>query len=404
MARKKGIIDKSLDTITQANRVEIGFISMDDESTRLVDFVLPRLDSWLERQFPDHRWKLDLIEQKGEDSAGRANIYYFEAAHDVLIRRSLDFAVTVSSDELKVDGEARVSSMVSRSLSSAIIPTTYIGAPGGAVSRMMEREEDATILSARFQNLFLHLLGLLIGLGESADESSAMKNMDAGAVPDDELFFSDSEIKQMEAALDKITGRRSLKIAPEVGKFFLYLKVLLLRPGRILMKALRNKPWRLLGKLHKLVFPAVVAVPLALFAQEFWDLGTNIDLGRAFAIAAAIVIGVTIFIVWKQKLLMRMPPGGPSEEVAVFNLSSVLSIVIAVVLLIAVIFVITLAITTGVFPRKIVSVWLGVGQVNFGAYAKASMFIACLASLVGWMGAGFTESDEFRLMLYTNNR
>lgn len=190
----------------------------------------------------------------------------------------------------------------------------------------------------------------------------------------------------------------------EAGLFVFYLRVLLTHPVRILKTALSNRPWKLLTKLHKLVFPAVVTVPLALLATEVWQLGVNQSVERLAVIAIAIVLGTTSFIVIKQKLLVRMPRGVRSEQVAVFNFASVISMLIAVTLVLVLIFALTLLLTGGFFSRRLVRVMLGVQRVTAGDYVSVSFFIACLASVVGWLGAGFTESDDFRAMLFTGTR
>ncbi|MBN1288628.1 MAG: hypothetical protein JXA49_03215 [Actinobacteria bacterium] len=404
MAKTKGLLDKGINTITQANRIYVGFVSTDNVSSEIIEFVLPHIENALKSALPDYRWKLEFIEQDSEDSSRRPNIHFFEIAHDVLVRRSLDFAFTVTSSELGTGRRTPVSAMASNTFSSAVIPVAYLIRPGSSISQTLENEEETPLLTRRFQNLFFHLFGLLLGLDEDENLTSVMRRLEPGTILDSDLSYTDADKKYIDLALSHIMEGKGHKTAPEVGKLLLYLKALLLRPGQVLKRAWGNKPWMLVGKLHKLVFPAVVAVPLALLSEELWHLGTNIALERIITIGTAIVVGVTVFIVMKQKLLMKMPADGLSERVAVFNLSSIISIVIAVALVLAAIFLCTLAIATGIFPSKIISQWLGVTKLTFGDYAKVSLLIACIASVIGWLGAGFTESDDFRLMLYTNTR
>lgn len=369
-----------------------------DESAReFAGFAEPLCLEELERSFPGLRWSVERVEPVDGRDADSV-IQLLEVAHRTLARRDLDFAFVVTSHSPVVGGNG-CGGLVSRSRASGIIPLAELGFTAGMPD---EIEETAQAARRRFANLLLHLLGLLAGLPETGGTGNAMDRVDPAAVEGSRsLDFTEAEINLAESRLAKLVPGQIEKAFKEMWLTWFYLWVTARSPLRIARITVANRPWRLVTSLHKLVFPALVTVPIALLSVELWQLGVNMTTRRLVLICAAVVLGATTFIVVKQKLLMRMPRGERSENVVVFNISSVLSIVAAVSLLLAVIFLGTLMISGGIFPRAVLENWLGMDIIRFGDYARVSLLIASLASIVGWLGAGFTESDQFRLMLFT---
>lgn len=380
--------------------LKVGLVPADDRARELTAFAEVLCREELERNFPGLRWTVERVEAADGQEAVSV-IQFLEMAHRTLARRDLDFAFVVTShapgSRVKVCGD-----LVSRSLASGIIPLDELGLTTG----IPEDGEQIAHARRRFVNLLLHLLGLLIGLPETDDTAGVMGAVDpadpAGIEGSRLLGFTDAERALAGSRLAKLVPGQVEKAFKEMRLAWFYLWVTARYPFRIAQTALTNRPWRLVTSLHKLVFPALVTVPIALLSVELWQLGVNMNTRRLVLICAAVVFGATVFIVVKQKLLMRMPRGGRSENVVIFNTSSVLSILAAVSLLFAVIFLGTLLISGGIFPREVLKNWLSVDVIGLGDYARVSLLIASLASIVGWLGAGFTESDQFRLMLYTS--
>lgn len=400
---RKGLRDKILKGRQHLETLKVGLVSTDTESTRLLDVTLPELETTLQSLFPDFRWQVERLEIP-EELSGPGALHYFEIANEVLVRRNLHFAFTVTCCAIDMGKHPSAVALASRSLSAAVIPLRLLWPGGTPISEAMRDELEIRVLQKRFDNLFLHLLGLLCGLEERDGTGSVMEREEPFQASNEELTFTKRELEIMSERLEDMAELRTEHRFPNIGLALFYLRVLFAHPVRILRVAMSNKPWKLVTKLHKLVFPAVVTVPIALLSQELWHLGVNQSTRRLAAITFAIIAAATVFIVLKQKLWRKMPPGAKSEQVAVLNLSSMLSIILAVALVLAVIFACTLALTAGIFPRRVIGSWLNGRGLSAGDYVRVSFFIACLASVVGWLGAGFTESDEFRLMLYTNTR
>lgn len=374
--------------------ISLGIITTDRGARQLVEVAGAELESALGHSLPGFSWNIEHIETGEPGPPG--DIGFLELVRAEQVRRDLDFAFAVTTAELPGGPSRTTDSITARSLSIALVPVRHLGSLDGA----REAEEFA----ARFLNLFLHLLGLLLGLRETDSRGDVMGFHRLDQVPLLRARFSDADRVQAEALLGRVAGRSSVELIPRMSKALVYLKVLVARPLQITRRALACRPWRLVARLHKLVFPAVVAVPLALISQEVWDIGVKMNGFRLAGIALAVIVFVTAFIIAKQRLLEKMPEESPSDQVAVFNVSTTVAILLAVTIVMTVVFAATLVITTSLFPKEIVKSWLNVRALTAGDYLRVSLLIGVLSSLVGWLGAGFTESDEFRLMLYTGTR
>lgn len=382
--------------------LRVGFVCVDERSWEFLQFALPVLERALGEAVPGISWRFETT-RESERRAGPVPILrHYERAHDFLVRRSLDFSFVVTSGELEKGASPGSSVMVSRSMSSAVISWKTI--LGDEAPDVDPPPADYPALSERFTGLFLLYIGVLCGLEVTRDAGGAMSRLETAQDLEGRGGYTPQELRRLTRRLAEISAPAGRGPMKEVGLFVFYLRVLVTRPVLILKTALANRPWRLLTRLHKMVFPAVVTVPLALLATEVWQVGANQGTDRLAGIAVSIVLGATAFIVIKQKLMERMPRGVRSERVAVFNYASVLSMLIAVSLVLVLIFAMTLLLTAGIFPRRLVGGLLNIREVTAGDYVRVSFFIACLASVVGWLGAGFTESDDFRAMLFTGSR
>lgn len=375
-------------------RVCVGLIAWEEPAQLLVELAKGELSDMLEESFPGITWSIERIDIP--EPGRKTEVSYFELARDEQVRRNLDYAFVAISDGISGGADRKTASLASRSLRAGIIPVKQSGTPQDA-----DELDEARVI---FQNLFLHLLGYLLGLDDKRGSTGVMGLISLDLVQPTPLRFSQPEVRDARALLDAAARRGRVELLPEMSKGLAYFKVAFLHPIQIVRRALAAKPWRLVTRLHKLVFPALVAVPLALISQEVWDIAVHMNGLRLAGIAVAVVIFMSVFIIMKQKLLEKMPRERPSDQIALHNLSTVLAILLAVTIVLAVIFVATLIITVALFPRKIVMTWLHASALRAGGYLRVSLLIAILSSLIGWLGAGFTESDEFRLMLYTGAR
>lgn len=375
--------------------MDVGLVAIDDEAGVFLDWATTRLRQALSGALPRFTWHVSVVEAPLGEEACCTTLELLDHARDVLLRRDFDFAFAVTG-EFVPERSPRLSTLASQGLSSAVVPLRLIGDTGDPAGA-----SDAV---GRFDELVLHMLGLLCGLSERDDAKSVMRRWELAADSEPVGAYGADELAHLESRLEAVAAGNERTLRAELGIAATYFKVIFTKPWAVLRKAFANRPWRLILRLHKLVFPAVVAVPLALLSTELWQIGVNMNRYRLMVIGVGVVVFMTVFIVIKQKLLKRSAPGENLEQVAVFNLSAVLSILTAVAIVLAAIFVLTLFITTSLFPRKAVAIWLETGVVKNWYYIRVSFFIACLASFVGWLGAGFTDADDFRMMLYTGSK
>ncbi len=98
--------------------------------------------------------------------------------------------------------------------------------------------------------------------------------------------------------------------------------------------------------------------------------------------------------------MVRPKPGQFNEQLAVFNLSTVITVLLGFTLLYVTIFAADLLLTAMLFPRKVLTKWLQLESVGFSNYVRASLLVSNVALLVGALGAGLEDKDNIRNLIY----
>ncbi|GAA1567251.1 hypothetical protein GCM10009827_106240 [Dactylosporangium maewongense] len=167
---------------------------------------------------------------------------------------------------------------------------------------------------------------------------------------------------------------------------------------RLLLGMLRaNRPWRLTIGLSRALVAAITAGVFALVTSDIWRLAVEYSRVRLLLLSAGAVLAVVVTIIVGASLWERTPSGATGrspagEQVILFNIVTVLTVVIGVLALYLALFVLALGGVLLLVPEAGLTDALGrpAGTGDFLAIA----WLACsVATIGGALGAGL-ESDE----------
>jgi hypothetical protein len=158
-----------------------------------------------------------------------------------------------------------------------------------------------------------------------------------------------------------------------------------------------NRPWRLTVGLSRALVAAIAAGVFALVTSDIWRLAVGYSQVRLAVLSAGAVLAVVVTIVVGASLWERAPSGearrSPAgEQVILFNVVTLLTVVIGVLALYLALFILALGGVLLLVPQAGLTDALGrpAGTGDFLAIA----WLACsVATIGGALGAGL-ESDE----------
>jgi uncharacterized membrane protein len=162
---------------------------------------------------------------------------------------------------------------------------------------------------------------------------------------------------------------------------------------RLLLGMLRaNRPWRLAVRLSRALVAAVAVGVFALVTSDVWRLATTLGPLRLAAIAAGSIVAVVLTIIVGADLWERAPRTAAREQVILFNLVTVVTVVIGVLALYLELLALTAVGVLLLVPDAALADALG--RPTSAGDRLAVAWLACsLATIGGALGAGL-ESDE----------
>jgi len=163
---------------------------------------------------------------------------------------------------------------------------------------------------------------------------------------------------------------------------------------RLLLGMLRaNRPWRLTIRLSRALVAALTAAVFALVTSDIWRLADGLGPTRLALLTAGSVTAVVLTIVLGAGLWERPPrTGSAREQVVMFNLVTVATVLIGVLALYATLLVLNLGGAFLLVPRQSLADALG-HQAGAGGIAELAWLATSVATVGGALGAGL-ETDE----------
>jgi hypothetical protein len=350
----------------------------------------------LERAFPQFAWRMPLISLPGNDATGSDE----PAArlHEGVQRRDAhawDFAFVVSSRDLRSYYKSYAFAVPSRALAVAVLSIARL-APSGEV--------DVDVLARRIAALGLHLFGDLNGLWHRDDPDAAMRAPESVTELDRERSFSKAELGRLAGALADVADLRLEETSKPRSAWQFYLRASRERAGEIAGAVVQARPWEFPLRLSRLTAAALSALFILLVTAEVWDLGTSQRAETMWMLSLLVVGGTTVFILARQKLILRRAGSRISEQAVVMNVSAALVVLLGMLTTYAMLFGLTVGLGLSLFGRELIARWAPSVDPSdaVGPLLLMASLVSSLGLLIGSLGASFEGHYYFRHVIYAD--
>ena len=173
------------------------------------------------------------------------------------------------------------------------------------------------------------------------------------------------------------------------------------RNARMLLGTVRaNKPWTLAVSLTRSMSTALATGALTLTTTDLWMLSAEYNGVQTAVLGAVSVLAVTLSLIVGAHLWERPRRRAEREQVTLFNLATVLTVLIGVVVLHVMLMLAALAGALLLVDPDVFHVVTGEPG-EFVQYVKFAWFVGGLATIGSCLGAGLEDDDAVRAAIFT---
>jgi hypothetical protein len=334
----------------------------------LAEHLARQLPGLLARRFPGIRWDI-VVRAEPMAAASDNDVDLVEIAHRRMLAEGWKLAICLTDFPIHV-GNRPVTAHASATYGVGLVSVPALGA-----INLDDRVRDAVL------RLVEGLLGESVSHPDGAHDGARHARM-----------------RERLQELASPVGRAEV----QEDRTFRFVNAVWRGNLRLLLGMVRaNRPWRLIAGLSRAVVGALGLDIFGVASPGIWILSDALGWVRiaVFAVGSIIVIWVSLITahgLWERAYADRP---GVRERVALFNMTTALTIAIGVLTLFLVLFVINLAsalllITTGVFSKQ------AGHPVDFGSYVALSVVVTALATLGGALGAALENDRVVRQAAY----
>ena len=171
--------------------------------------------------------------------------------------------------------------------------------------------------------------------------------------------------------------------------------------ARLLLRTIRsNRPWMLAASLSKSMSAALATGALTLITTDLWMLSAEYNALQMTMVGAIAVLAVTVSLVVGADLWERPRRAAEREQVTVFNIATLATVLIGVLVLHLALFLAALVGALLLVDAEVFGVVTG-EPAQFVQYAKLAWFVGGLATIGSALGAGLEEDDDVREAIFT---
>jgi hypothetical protein len=159
----------------------------------------------------------------------------------------------------------------------------------------------------------------------------------------------------------------------------------------ILRTIQQAKPWEFPFRLSRLTTAAVSALLVFLMTAEAWELGMSQSPERVMSLSCGALVITSVYILRRQRLLIRREMMPLSEQVVATNVSVIAVVCLGMLTTYGLLFFGALVFSLLFFQPVLVAGWAASlhGAVSTRHYLILSAFLAACGLLVGALGASF---------------
>ena len=366
----------SSEAAPEPRTVIIGVISAPGTSTELAERLRPDLTERIGARLPSVRWVVRFVSDRLVD--GPADLSQLISAAR---RRLIDeqWHLTVCLTDLPLQTARRpVVAHASMTHGVAVLSLPALGAVG-----VTRRAADALV----------RLVAALVGDADRANLDAHPTTGTRGRAHPD--------VQRRRGAVTRRLQELSDPVAPDSHGFGLVAGVI---TGnlRLLLGMLRaNRPWRLAIRLSRALVAALTAAVFALVTSDIWRLADGLGPIRLALLTVGSVAGVVLTIVLGAGLWERPPrTGSAREQVIMFNLVTLATVVIGVLALYGTLLVLNLVGAFLLVPRQSLTDALG-HKASVASMAGLAWLATSIATVGGALGAGLETDEAVREAAYS---
>ncbi len=388
--------------------IEIGLVvvgRLDPVDTRAVENARQRVKDDLRRWFPEFEWRITVVERY-ETVVGRREqpAALFQQGQWERDFQNWDFVLVVTSADLIGYDKPFTWAAVSRTLDLAVLSTARVDPR--AVDAGVEAEARVEVVSHRLGVLILRCLAHLNGLEEVDETSNLMWEAGDPEELDEASSLTDDQISEMRGNLLEIADLR-LEEQDDPGRrnsVAFLLKAAWCQRSEIVAGVLQAAPWEFPIRLSRLTTAAVSAALVLLITAEVWDMSLDQSALSVGVLALVVLTVTTTYVVSRQKLLVRRQDRLLSEQIAVSNITSVVTVLCGLICTLCCLYATCLALALLLFSRQLVHDWSAAeaGAVQTSAYLLTSGVVSALGVSIGALGAAFEDQVYFRHVIFVD--
>jgi hypothetical protein len=339
----------------QRARVQVGLIAAPSISAELLDELTHELGELLSRRYPGVAWELSPV-RDGLVAPPAKLTELVDAARARLLEEGWDLAVGVTDLPLR---------LARRPLLTHASPThcvALVSLPALGVRRIGRRLVDS----------------LAGGVSVLVGDTSSRAHDPAGE------RGARAQQRLVELAADTEDADEGVSVS--------FLARVVSGNLRLLLGMIHaNRPWRLVGHLSRALFGALAAGSYAVVVSDVWRISASLDNQRLAALMLATIAAAVAALITAHGLWERAGDPRVREQVALFNVVTLVTVTLGIVSLYAMVFVASLGaaailIDSSLFAEAVQS------RVDASDYLRLAWLAASLATVGGALG-GVLESD-----------
>lgn len=348
------------DSTRPGTTVRLGVLIRADVSAPAQEGTLAaELEDGLAAAYPGLSWQVQVERGHLGDSEDEDSLDLLESTRDRMLDRDWDLAVGVCQEPLR-QGRHSLTAQVSPAHSAGVVSLDLAGV-GVA---------DAV------RDVVARILGL---------------DPDEGGPSPQQLRSAVDAARQLATDVEDRGAENGGLFAWRVGS----------SNARLLLGTIRaNRPWLLAASLSRSLSAALATGALTLITTDLWLLSAEYDGLQMALVGAVAVLSVTVSLVVGANLWERPRRRAEREQVAVFNIATVSSVLIGVVVLHVGLFAAALAGALLLVDPDVFAEVTG-DPAHFPQYLKLAWFVGGLATIGSALGAGLEEDDDVRAAIFT---
>lgn len=389
--------------------IEIGWIiagKLDEPDRQATLKAREESREWLRDAFQELEWKMPLIERE-EVTGNSQQVESVELLDYSVTERNLrhwDFTLIITSADLVSHYKKDAMSVVSRSLQAAVISTARIDPR--AHHPNVSRETRINVMARRIRSLVIHLVGHLAGLEHEEDDESYMASFETVGDLDRANRLGDKFEKRFLAGLHQVADRRleEQTHVRRLSKSRFYLQAAWINRRQIMKAVLQAKPWQFPFRLNRLTTAAASAMLVVIITAEAWELALSQPALQLVGLAVAAIVLTTLFVLKRQRLLVRREHARLSELSVVTNLSTLAIVFLGMATTFTLLAIVTFALGRLLFHPELVANWTPTVEEAHWivSHGKLAALVASVGMFIGALGASFEQQQYFRHITFVD--